>query len=120
MASTGQFNARLDRSLKASGDEALSLIGYSPTQAVRALWEKAARRGKDLEEVAELLAPAKRQVPAGTAQDQVDDVVRQGWEFMEEAYASLGIGLSKTRDYPPDDQMLEAARYERLAERGLA
>ena len=119
MTSTIQLNARLDRELKSSGDAALALIGLSPTQAVRALWEKAARRGKDLEEVADLLIPSPRQDAAGGGSGQADDVVRQGWDLMEQAYASLGIDASVTRAYS-DDDLREVALEERLAERGLA
>ena len=118
MAATVQLNVRIDKDLKSSGDAALALIGLSPTKAVRALWEKAARRGKDLEEVAALLSPSARKGPE-LAVAQADDAVRRGWDFMEEAYASLGIDPSATRDYP-DEEMLEAALEERLAERGLA
>lgn len=117
MMTTTQLNARLDKKLKASGDAALALIGLSPTQAVRALWEKAARRGADLEEVAALLSPAPRQKAPGASRQ--DDAVRQGWDFMEKAYDFLGIDASTVRDYP-EDEMLEAALEERFAERGLA
>ena len=93
MTATVQLNARLDRELKESGDAALSLIGFTPTQAVRALWEKAARRGKDLEEVAKLLCPSSEDtaLPA-------DDPIIQGRLFMEEAYKSLGISMETKYD----------------------
>ena len=51
MESSTQINIRMDRSLKEAGDAALAQIGLNPSQAVRALWEKASHRGKDLEEV---------------------------------------------------------------------
>ncbi|MBR3181894.1 MAG: hypothetical protein IKF56_04565 [Eggerthellaceae bacterium] len=116
MGTTVQFNTRLDRDLKASGDAALSLIGLNPTQAVRALWEKAARRGEDLEQVAQLLAPATDQAP----QAKAADVVQQGWALMDAAYESLGIDLAATSDFPDDDEMLEEALYERMVQRELA
>lgn len=116
MAATTQLNARLDCDLKASGDEALLLIGLSPTQAVRALWEKAAKRGNDLEQVAALLSPEAQK----TEQSGADEVVRSGWAFMDEAYESLGISLDAVSDLPDDNEMLENALYEKLVERGLA
>ena len=51
-----QINARLEQPLKQAGNDALASIGFSPSEAIRALWEKAARRGKDLEEVQMLLS----------------------------------------------------------------
>ena len=114
-----QLNARIDRELKAAGDSALSLIGLNPSQAVRALWKKAALRGKDLEEVAELLSPiAERGLKAGPSYE-AQDAVRQGWEFMDGVYASLGVDPEVKRGFPSDDDLLESALYERMAERGL-
>ena len=52
---TVQINVRLEQPLKQAGNAALASIGLSPSAAIRALWEKAARRGKDLEEVQMLL-----------------------------------------------------------------
>ena len=41
-SATVQMNTRLERRLKQEGDYALSLAGYSPSEAVRALWRLAA------------------------------------------------------------------------------
>ena len=38
-----QVNARIDATLKATGDAGLAAAGYTPTQAVRALWALASR-----------------------------------------------------------------------------
>ena len=38
-----QVNARIDAKLKATGDAGLAAAGYTPTQAVRALWALATR-----------------------------------------------------------------------------
>lgn len=119
MTATTQLNARLDRDLKSSGDAALLLIGLSPTQAVRALWEKAAKRGKDLEQIAALLSPESCQTEQ-LEQEEATDIVRTGWAYMDDAYESLGIDLSTKHNFPSDDEMLEDALYEKLVERGLA
>ena len=50
-----QMNVRIDAALKAAGDDALSSIGLTPTQAVRTLWELAAQRGEQLEKVHQFL-----------------------------------------------------------------
>ena len=117
--STTQLNARLNCDLKTAGDAALSQIGFSPTQAVRALWEKAARRGEDLEQVEQLLSSASRET-AHDAQANPDDIVREGWALIDEARAALGIGASEARELPSDDELLADALYDRMAERGLA
>ena len=40
---TAQINARINRTLKERGDAALEHAGYTPSQAIRNLWDFAAR-----------------------------------------------------------------------------
>ena len=40
---SSQLNVRIDSDLKRAGDAVFTSIGLSPSQAVRALWELAAR-----------------------------------------------------------------------------
>lgn len=118
MGATVQLNARMNKSLKESGDEALALIGFSPTQAVRALWEKASRRGRDLEEVEALL----RGVDGAWAAESSDEDLEESWSIVERTMASYGIdyGDYKRPDsMPSDEELLERALYERMVEKGL-
>lgn len=114
MGATVQMNARIDSDIKKSGDAALALIGLGPTQAIRALWEKAARRGRDLEQVAELLC-SRDDVPA-----LQDNPLDRGCAFMRSAYETLGIDFSACDGLPSDAEMLEEALSERESERGLS
>lgn len=118
MDATVQLNARMSRSLKEAGDEALALIGLSPTQAIRALWEKAARRGEDLEEVASLLC--ERGEPQARDASRPDEALLASWTLVEDILASHGMYYAPSGDEPNDKEMLEQARYEHLVERGLA
>ena len=118
MEATVQMNVRMNRSLKESGDEALSLIGFNPSSAVRALWEKAAKRGKDLEEVAALLVPAK-ETPAVDSLPE-DDPSASVRAMILEFYESHGIDPTVVHDTRSDKEMLEEALYERMVEKGLA
>lgn len=120
MDATVQVNVRMGRSLKKSGDEALALIGYSPSQAVRALWEKASMRGRDLEEVADLLAPAPRD---NSVIAEGENPIVAGWAMMDEALRSLGIdpgeaGTPFDSAGASDNEMLAEALFERMEERG--
>ena len=119
MEATVQLNARMNRELKKAGDEALARIGLSPTEAVRALWAKAAKRGADLEEVAELLAP----VEAAEEKHKLDtdNPFAETWEMMDDLYRQVGADPRQTRsqDEINDKELLEEALYERMAERGL-
>lgn len=118
MEATVQLNARMSKSLKKSGDEALALIGLSPTQAVRALWEKASRRGEDLEEVAALLCEGGKQQAAESG--PVDEDLQRMWAYMDDVYRKLGISSVPEYDRPSDKELLEQALYERMVEKGLA
>ena len=119
MEATVQLNARMSRELKKSGDEALALIGLSPTAAVRALWEKASKRGEDLEQVAQLLAPTEA-VKEKSATDS-DNSFAETWAMMDEFYRQVGVDPYQTRrrDDVSDKELLEDALYERMVERGL-
>ena len=118
MEATVQMNVRMNRDLKESGDEALSLIGLNPSGAVRALWEKASRRGKDLEEVARFLAPAEETSIAADLPEE--DPCAHVRAMILDFYESHGIDPTRTWEYVDDDEMLEEALYERMVERGLA
>ena len=116
MEATVQLNVRMSRELKKSGDEALALIGLSPTAAVRALWEKASRRGEDLEQVAQLLAPAKKE--AYSTQGEHNDPFAEIHAEIDAFYRQHGIDPKSKWEYD-DKELLEEALYERFVEKGL-
>ena len=116
MTATAQLNARMSRNLKEAGDDALATIGLSPTQAVRALWEKAAKRGKDLDEVAALLLLK----PESGAETEATEPTPNVHDMIDDFYRQHGIDPTVTRDYGDDNEMLADALYERMVERGLA
>ena len=112
-----QVNARLSRSLRDEGEEALASIGLTPSAAIRALWKKAAKRGADLDEVRTLLA----------SEPEVDPEIARKLEILDEAQRHIAalmesMGLSADSAPPPltDDELLEQAWHERMLERGLA
>lgn len=75
-----QLNVRIPLRLKEEGTSALDSIGLTPSAAVRALWEKAARRGKDLEELSRMLVGESEEPSSGTA----DDVAANGHALWDE------------------------------------
>lgn len=52
---TAQINVRLDARRKEAGDAALREVGTSPSEIVRALWDKMAQRGQALQDVMNVL-----------------------------------------------------------------
>ena len=123
MGASAQLNVRMDPLLKAAGDAGLADIGFSPSEAVRALWTLAARRGKDAMQVKKLLSAASNTVAEETAVEEPDvpDVLRRGWNIVPEGMAKLGITLKPRSDTPESyEDMLYAEYLERMRERGLA
>lgn len=107
-----QLNVRIPRALKDAGDAALASVGVSPSEAVRALWEKASGRGEGLSQAMQLLfSPATSPAPE-------PDLPGPG--IVDEALAQLGLSSpADTRPSPTDNELLEASMEERLQERGL-
>ncbi len=123
MGASAQLNVRMDPQLKAAGDAGLADIGFSPSEAVRALWTLAAHRGKDALQVKKLLAMASSAaVEEAAAEDpDVPDVLRRGWNIVPDGMAKLGIALKPRRDTPDAyEDMLYEEYLERMQERGLA
>ena len=67
---TAQINARIEPELKASGDAALAAAGLSPTQAIRALWELAARNADNPSAIEAALFPERAQQQAEAARER--------------------------------------------------
>ena len=124
MGTSAQLNVRMDPLLKAAGDAGLADIGFSPSEAVRALWTIAARRGKDAMQVKQLLATASSMAAEETAVEEesdVPDVLRRGWNIVPEGMAKLGITLKPRSNTPGSyEDMLYEEYLERMRERGLA
>ena len=123
MGASAQLNVRMDPLLKAAGDAGLADLGFSPSEAVRALWTLAARRGKDAMQVKKLLATASSTVVEETAAEEPDvpDVLRRGWNIVPDGMAKLGITLTPRNDTPESyEDMLYEEYLDRMRERGLA
>lgn len=113
---TAQMNIRMSRKVKEAGDAALASAGLSPSETVRALWEKAALRGEDLEEVVRLVRPSKS---AAREDPDTENPVKRGTQIVEEGMRRLGISQLGASGASYED-LMEQALYDRLEERGLA
>ena len=71
-AKSVQMNVRIDAELKREGDYALAQAGFTPTEAVRALYQIVAAEASDPAKVRELLrtSEAGGEAPGATALDQ--------------------------------------------------
>ena len=114
---TTQMNVRMGKRLHEDGVKALASIGINPSEAVRALWAKAARRGKDLAEVRRVLAGAVEHPDV----DKNVAAVRAGQQIVEQRAAQLGLDVvSLPLDgFPSYDEIAEEARLEALVQAGV-
>ena len=113
---TTQMNVRMSKRLHEAGVEAFASIGISPSEAVRALWVKAAKRGEDLAEVRRMLAE-------GADQSDVDGraaAVRAGQQIVNRGAAALGLSTASwpLEGFPSYDEIAEEARLESLVRAG--
>ena len=111
-----QMNVRIGAHLKQAGDDALSSIGFTPTQAVRALWTYAAQRGESLEEVRRFLEKAE----GGQSQtERASNTLRAGWQIIPDGLSALGISAGALAQVVQDEPgVIEAMRLERAESKG--
>lgn len=118
-AATAQINARISPDLKARGDAALLDAGFSPTQAIRALWDFAAGHADNPHAIARVLLPEQASAEDEEALAQRTlraKAIARGSSLVREGY--MGAGL----EWPPEacelgyDDLKELAYAERYGE----
>ena len=70
--SLAQMDVWIEKDVKLRGDVALSRAGYTPVQAVRALWRIAVLHEDDPEGLAALLVEAEQELPISHEEGDVD------------------------------------------------
>lgn len=119
-----QMNTRIERELKRKGDEALRNAGFTPSQAVRALWEFAARHRHDPGGIRALLDADSERIDADADEDyekrlaQARAEAEKGASILSNFLLERGIDPLEPFDVPYEE-LKEAALVERYEERGL-
>lgn len=97
-----QFNIRMPRELRDAGNAALASEGITPSAYVRAVWDRLARRGRDLQEMLSLVEPVRsHRVSVGqdVAQDaDVSASMTSEWAAGEQLRSQLAAYLGE--DFP--------------------
>lgn len=107
-----QLNVRMDPELKAAGDSVLDLYGVSPSELVRAVWEKIARGGTALIQVAETLTKEPTAGKPKVAKNDRDEMNFTDWvEWRFNAFAAE-VDLDPSTFVPHTDEELEELLYE--------
>ncbi len=108
-----QMNVRIPTEVKLAGDQAFLAEGLTPSEVVRCIWEKAARRGRDLQDV---LNVVRGKTSTSVTTNHFESASMEVTSQMR----ALGVDLSaEDEDQPSDSELLEMAYYEKADERGL-
>ena len=116
---TAQINARLNPALKQRGNEALLGAGLSPSQAIRALWELAARNTDNPEAIRRALFPERaeaQEADLSAAQRCRAEAIGKGARVVEGAYRAMGIVLAPSSVDLSYDELQDLAYQERYGE----
>ena len=116
-----QINARINRTLKERGDAALERAGYTPSQAIRNLWDFAARNAHNPRAIQALFGAANdvEERKAEKERARRREAAIKGANIVAEAYERYGIEPSDWTKNASYEEMRDYALLERLRERGL-
>ena len=113
MASTmAQLNVRMAPELKAAGDSVLDLYGVSPSELIRAVWEKMVCGETAMRQLVETLV--KDPAPAGIrpTQKEIDGMDPIAWIEWRQAEFAKEVGLDLSTFTPSTDEEFEELLYE--------
>ena len=86
-----QMNIRMDTQLKITGDTVLAEGNTTPTQLVRALWEKISRGTSDLRQVEEVLGISAPPAPSPCANASKLEAIQRGRDLFVQGLATWDI-----------------------------
>ena len=116
-----QMNFRIDSELKRRGDERFARFGCTPSNAMRRLYEAAARYDDESEQLLQsLIGPEER--PTHNDGEKRAQAVLDFLSSLQAQREAAGIPLKNPSSAPTDEDLkdlLYEAKAERLAERGL-
>lgn len=118
---TVQMNTRINEKLKSAGDAAFESVGFTPTRAVRTLWEFAARNKHDREAIEDLL----HQLEGESASEEEERkrkvrLAESGPGTFERFLEEMGVSEMPTFSEPDlsPSEIRERAALERAAQKG--
>ena len=118
MAEMAMLNVRMEREKRERGNQILAELGYTPSQYVRALWDRLIEGGwhgaKAQGEA--IMTPAR--TPERQAEiDRKVEVLDRGDRLFIQFAETVGLDPSTHAPLPDDEDDLADARYEYLAEK---
>ena len=108
-----QMNTRIDAGLKAAGDAVLARLGYTPSAAVRGLWQFVVDHQDDAASVREVIEPAAVSSLSDGASQKASACASLRLLY-EQTARELGISKRGGADLPSWDDLRDAWYDERL------
>lgn len=108
-----QMNTRIDMALKEAGDAVLARLGYSPSAAVRGLWQFVVDHQDDAASVRKVIAPDAVAVLSDEAARKASAINSLRSLYAQTAQ-ELGIPGNGGVDLPSWDDLREDWYHERL------
>lgn len=117
--SMSQMNVRIDEDLRVQGNLALQAAGYTPSQAVRKLWEFAARNRFEPEVIRGGLGRLAEAADDATADEAIsfDYPLGEGWRIVNEGLRALGVSSEPGETEPSYEELRKIAYEERWSGR---
>lgn len=112
MQATQQMNIRIPSELKREGDEALKRLGFTPSQAIRGLYEFIAKTPRDEKEILRVIDPSaaddsRKQAERRKKLEQIDGFR----EFQHAHFARLGIDSERLDSVTPSTDELKSQHF---------
>lgn len=116
LPAAAQINARIAPELKARGDAALLNAGFSPTQAIRALWDFAAEHFDDPGAISRALLPERASDEdrrAAEEKAQRAEAIAYGPSLVRDVYLKFDLAWPRASELSYDDlkELAYAERY---------
>ncbi|MDM8271302.1 type II toxin-antitoxin system RelB/DinJ family antitoxin [Thermophilibacter provencensis] len=108
-----QMNTRIDAALKEAGDAVLARLGYSPSAAVRGLWQYMVDHQEDAASVRKVIEPGAASALSDEAARKASAIAGLRSLYAQTTY-ELGISGYHSVDLPSWDDLREDWYHERL------
>ena len=110
-----QLTIRMDKRLKQRGDSALQAIGWTPSQAARALWLFAAENCDN----PQILREECKKLLGDTPSTSTSDIAAEGWSLVKQGLESCGLDACKMKPSKDYINLRDQILQDRLTERDL-
>ena len=122
-ATTTQINIRIGRELKDEGDASLLAAGFTPSEAIRALWNLAVRFKDVPQKLRDALLPqdASEREDVMLRRKEMAERARAGAVIVENARLAAGISADVVAEASSLDygELYAEALFDRYEQRGL-